>query len=60
VVRIADPEALAHAALELLSDPAEWQRASQAAITRVERYYSQGMMFERYRELYEKNFQWQA
>jgi glycosyltransferase involved in cell wall biosynthesis len=60
VVRIADPEALAQAALELLADPAEWQRASQAAITRVERYYSQSMMFARYRELYEKNFQWQA
>jgi glycosyltransferase involved in cell wall biosynthesis len=60
VVRIADPQALAQAALELLSDPAEWQRASQAAIARVERYYSQSMMFARYRELYEKNFQWQA
>lgn len=60
VVRIADPEALAQAAVELLADPAEWQRASEAAIRRVETYYSQGMMFARYRELYEKNFAWQA
>ena len=60
VVRIADPEALAQAALTLLTNPDEWQRASQAAIKRVEKYYSQDMMFERYRALYEKNFKWQA
>jgi len=60
VVRIADPQALAQAALELLGDPSEWQRASKAAINRVEKYYSQDMMFARYRALYEKNFQWLA
>lgn len=60
VVRIADPEALAQAALVLLTNPDEWQRASQAGIKRVEKYYSQDMMFERYRALYEKNFKWQA
>lgn len=60
VVRIADPEAMAQAALELLGDPQEWQRASEAAIKRVEKYYSERMMFDRYRALYNKNFQWQA
>lgn len=64
VVRIADPEALAQAAVELLGDTGEWRRASAAAIRRVETYYSQDMMFGRYRELYEQNFQksdaWQA
>lgn len=60
VVRIADPEALAQAAVELLGDPALWQRTSEAAIRRVETYYSQDMMFGRYRALYEKNFQWQG
>lgn len=60
VVRIADPEALGLAALELLGDPQEWQRASTAAITRVEKYYDQSMMFDRYRLLYEKNLQWQG
>jgi glycosyltransferase involved in cell wall biosynthesis len=60
VVRIADPEALAQAALELLTDAPAWQRASEAAIQRVEAYYSQSMMFARYRALYDKNFQWQA
>jgi len=64
VVRIADPEALAQAAVELLGDPVLWQRTSEAAIRRVETYYSQDIMFGRYRELYEKNFDtstaWQA
>jgi glycosyltransferase involved in cell wall biosynthesis len=60
VVRIADPQALAQAALELLGNPTEWQHASDAAIKRVEKYYTQDMMFARYRALYEKNFQWQA
>jgi glycosyltransferase involved in cell wall biosynthesis len=60
VVRIADPEAMAQAALELLGDPEQWQRASEAAVRRVEKYYSQSMMFERYRALYEKNLAWQA
>ncbi len=60
VVRIADPEALAQAALELLGDAKEWHRSSESAILRVEKYYSQNLMFNRYRDLYQKNFQWQA
>jgi len=53
VVGIADPEALAEAALRLLSDPVAWKAAQQAGIRRVERYYTQDMMFARYRDLYE-------
>ncbi len=53
VVRIADPEALANAALALLTDTAAWERAQKAGIERVERYYTQDMMFGRYRSLYE-------
>ena len=60
VVRIADPQAMAEAALELLSDPQAWAQARDAAIARVEKYYSQRMMFDRYQALYDKNFQWQA
>ena len=60
IVRIADPEAMARAALALLGDPQAWKAASEAGIKRVEKYYSQPMMFDRYRALYEKNFQWQA
>lgn len=59
VVRIADPEALARAALELLTDNAAWQAASAAAIQRVAIYYSQHMMFGHYRYLYYKSFAWQ-
>ena len=54
VVGIADPQALADAAIALLNDPAEWNRASQAAIARVERYYTDSMMFGSYRKVYQK------
>lgn len=64
VVRIADPDALAQAALSLLADEKEWHRAAQAGIRRVETYYAQAMMFDSYRKLYDKAFNkeypWQA
>lgn len=60
VVRIADPEALGAAALELLTDDAAWHSASQAAIRRVETYYAQHMMFDAYRKLYTEGLAWQA
>lgn len=53
VVPIADPQALADAALALISDHVVWQAASQAGIRRVERYYDDVLMFERYRRVYE-------
>lgn len=52
VVGIADPQALAKAILRLLSDPAYWRRAQQAGIQRVSRYYTQELMFSRYRAIY--------
>jgi glycosyltransferase involved in cell wall biosynthesis len=52
VVRIADPQQLAEAALELLGDRAAWRDAQAAGIARVERYYTDTLMFERYREVY--------
>ena len=60
VVRIADPEAMAHAALELLGDPEKWRRASEAGIRRVEAYYTQPMLFDSYRALYDQGFAWRA
>ena len=57
VVGIADPQALADAAIGLINDPVAWQRASEAAIARVERYYTDRMMFDRYRQVYEKALQ---
>ncbi len=54
VVGIANPPALATACLELLGDPALWHAAQAAGIKRVERFYTQDMMFAQYRELYIK------
>ena len=59
VVGIADPQSLALAAVELLTDPDKWHAASQAGIRRVETYYNQNQMFERYRAIYEAHA-WQA
>ena len=53
VVNIADPQALADAALALLSNPAAWHTASRAGIARVERYYTDDLMFGHYRRVYE-------
>jgi glycosyltransferase involved in cell wall biosynthesis len=52
IVRIADAPALAHAAVNLLSDPARWRAAQAAGIARVERFYTQDLMFGQYRRLY--------
>ena len=57
VVNIADPQALAEAALELLCDKTVWHAAQQAAIRRVETYYTEAQMFARYREMYENALQ---
>ena len=51
VVQIADPRALAEAAIDLL-DERNWHAAQQAGIARVERYYTQDQMFDAYRGLY--------
>jgi glycosyltransferase involved in cell wall biosynthesis len=55
IVPIAEPQALARAAVELLADPVRWHAAQAAGIARVERYYTQDLMFEQYRQLYEKS-----
>lgn len=60
IVRIADPQALASAAIALLTDKQAWQRASEAGIARVEKYYTQTMMFDRYRQRYDEGLLWQA
>ncbi len=60
VVRIADPQALAEAALELLSDNAAWQAASEAGVRRVEAYYTQERMFASYQSIYKEATTWQG
>lgn len=59
VVGIADPQSLALAVVELLSNPEKWRAASDAGVRRVERYYNQEQMFSRYRAIYEAHA-WQA
>ena len=54
VVPIADPQALADATLALIGNHAAWQAASNAGIRRVERYYTDVLMFGHYRNVYEK------
>ncbi len=60
VVGIADPQALATAALELLTDADAWNAAAQAGIQRVERYYSLEMMIGLYRKVYDHVFALEA
>lgn len=54
VVQISNPDQLALAMLSLLEQPANWRVAQQAGIARVERYYTDFLMEESYRELYQK------
>ena len=60
VIGIADPQALANAALELLTDHDAWRAASEAAIRRVESHYTQEHMFARYRVVYHRALDWLA
>ena len=57
VVPIADPEAVARAALALL-DPARWRAAQHAAIRRVDAHYAEGRVFDAYRDIYEEACAW--
>jgi glycosyltransferase involved in cell wall biosynthesis len=57
VVGIADAQALGEACAELLGDTARWEAASAAGIARVERYYTQPMMFDNYRAVYDDALQ---
>ena len=60
VVPIGDPEATARAALALLGDPARWRAAQQAAVRRVETYYTSGQMIDAYRRIYREASAWRA
>ncbi len=57
VVGIADAQTLGEECAALLSDPPRWHAAAQAGMTRVERYYTQQLMFERYRQVYDDALQ---
>lgn len=57
IVGIAQPQVLARAAVSLLTDTVRWQAAQATGIARVERYYTQDLMFADYRQLYDKSLQ---
>jgi glycosyltransferase involved in cell wall biosynthesis len=52
VFPICNPEAVAKAALELLRRPDLWHGAQEAGIKRVETYYTQEGVIDKYREIY--------
>lgn len=52
IVPIADPQATARAIQRLLLNPERWAAAQQAGLQRVTRYYTDELMFARYRALY--------
>jgi hypothetical protein len=60
VVPFADPDAVAHAALALLGDPARWRAAQQAAIRRVETHCTEARVFDACRRIYEEAHTWHA
>jgi len=61
VVSMANPTALAEAALSLLSDEQRWHSAQQAGIERVETFYTQKQMIDQYQSIYTKAFDaWQV
>ncbi len=55
VVDIGNPSALAQAIALLHNDAEEWRKASIAGISRVERFYTEAGMLERYRSIYAKS-----
>lgn len=52
IVNIADSEALANQIYRFFSDSEYWQQACLSAEKRVEKYYNQDVLFEKYREIY--------
>jgi len=54
VVPIANPAALADAAIALLTDAPRWEAAQRAGLERAMRYYTRPQMVERYRGIYQR------
>jgi len=49
---MADPEATAHACIELLTDESKWYAAQRTGINRVERYYTEDILLSNYAQIY--------
>ncbi|KTD39427.1 CapM protein, capsular polysaccharide biosynthesis [Legionella nautarum] len=54
IVKVADTRGLETAILEILNSPKLWNQMSQSAIKRVEKYYDERLMIERYQQIYKK------
>ncbi len=52
VVQVADTQGIANAIIELMTEPLNWQQASQAGIKRVTEYYDEKTMLAKYNEIY--------
>ena len=52
IVDIANPEATARAAMNLLRDPDRWHAAQAAGFARTSSIYTQDLMLDRYRKIY--------
>jgi len=52
VVPMASPTEFAKEVLKLLGDKEAWQKASDAAVKRVETYYTDDQMIDSYRDVY--------
>lgn len=52
IVPVASPDLVAEAIVALARDPDHWASLARAAITRVERYYREEILFEGYQTLY--------
>jgi glycosyltransferase involved in cell wall biosynthesis len=52
IVPMADPEATAHACIELLTDESKWYAAQRTGINRVERYYTEDILLSNYAQIY--------
>jgi glycosyltransferase involved in cell wall biosynthesis len=57
VVNIADSEALANKIIHFLTDAEDWQKACRVAQRRVEKYYSQDDLFDRYQTIYREQLE---
>lgn len=55
VVPMASPTEFAEAVLHFLTDQEAWQKASDAAVKRVETYYDERQMIATYREVYQQH-----
>ena len=58
VTSIASPDETADAAIRFLEDEERWHAAQTAGIARVERFYTQTMMLDAYRTIYDEATAW--